>query len=50
MKQKFTLGLIATVIASTLLFSVPVYAEKKEETKAATQEAFIQDLKTGARI
>lgn len=46
MKRKFTLKLIATVMASTLLFSVPVYAEKKKETKAATQEAFIQDLKT----
>ena len=46
MKRKFTLKLIATVMASTLLFSVPVYAEKKKETKAATQEAFLQDLKT----
>ena len=46
MKRKFTLKLIATVMASTLLFSVPVYAEKKKETKVATQEAFLQDLKT----
>lgn len=46
MKKKLIIKIVASIITSTLLLSVPVYAEKKEEVNAATEEAFLQDLKT----
>ncbi|MDY3015911.1 MAG: peptidoglycan-binding domain-containing protein [Blautia sp.] len=46
MKKKLMIKMVASIITSTLLLSVPVYAEKKEEVNAATEEAFLQDLKT----
>lgn len=41
------LAAISIIMASSLILNVPVYAEKKDDTKAMSEDEFLNDLKTG---